>query len=444
MKERASSGTRVRIRPALKSAAAIVFGASAAVALMAAPVTSTAANASEGVTDSEIVIGSTCPKTGPITQFATSCAVSEMVFDSINAQGGLKMKDGKTRKIRFIWYDDAYSPQKSVEQVRRLVERDGIFALKAPIGTPTNLAVRPYLNERGVPQVLVGSGSTLWGAELKKYPWTIGWQPNYAGEANIFVEFLKTEHPEVKTVAALYQNDDFGQDYLGAFMRAAAAAGISVTGIAGYETTDTSIQAQIIKLAATKADALFIAATPGFAAQAIKTVHTSGWRPLRLIPSISNSTANMLAAGREAAEGTYTAAFSLDPLNPAVKDSADMKRLEAMYQKFKPEFLNMKDALTMSGWASTEVFVKALAEMPEMTRESFMKTLLSLKQLEVPGLLPGIRTTYNGVEDPFGIESAWIQQFRSGEWHAVGKEPITKFEGSRPEPGIEYFKSHRP
>ena len=398
---------------------------------------------SEGISDDEILLGSMGPRTGPITQFATGNATIEMIFKEINAQGGIKFKDGKTRQINFVWYDDAYNPQKAVEQGKRLVEKDHVFAVITSIGTPTNMALRPYLNANGVPHVLVGSGSTVWGSEMSEYPWTVGWQPNYAGEANILVRFLKRDHPEVKTVAMIYQNDDFGQDYAGSFMRAAEEAGLSVVGLEGFERTDTSIQAQIIKLAATKADVFMNAATPSFAAQAIKAIHGTDWQPVHLLASIAGSTSNMKAAGDDAAEGVYSPTYAGDPLTPSFRDSDTMKEFLAMYEKYKPEFLNPDDMLSIDAWSRAEIVAHVLSEMPELTRESFMDTLMHVTALETSGLLPGIKTTYNGLADPFGIESEWMQQYRDGSWHLIGDGPITDFEGSNPEPGIEYFKSHR-
>ena len=246
---------------------------------------------SPGFTDTEVTIGGTCPTSGPLASFGTVCAMEEAYFKYINeTQGGVKMGDGKTRKIKYIWYNDEYSPPRTVEQVKRLVEQDHVAAVVNILGTATNLAVWDYLNKRGVPQLFIGTGATIFGADIKKHPWTMAWQVPYSTEAAIYADFVKSKWPNAR-VAILYQKDDFGQDLESSFKHAVEGSGVKVVAEESYDPTSPTIDSQIVNLAASKADVFLNFAIPRFAAQAIRKSYEIGWKPNQIVVNISASVA---------------------------------------------------------------------------------------------------------------------------------------------------------
>src|SRR3981189_949933 len=259
-----------------------------------------------GATDTEIKIGNIMPYSGPASAYGVIGKTEEAYFKMINDNGGIK-----GRKITFVTYDDGYSPPKAVEQVRELVESDEVLVVFNPLGTPSNTAIQKYLNSKKVPQLFVATGATKWN-DPKDFPWTMGWQPSYQSEARIYAKFLIKEKPEAK-VAVLYQNDDFGKDYLKGLKDGFGPKASMITAEESYETTEPTIDNHIVKLKATGADVFLSITTPKFAAQATKNLHELEWKPLHIVSNVSASVGSVIKpAGFENSQGILSAAYAHD------------------------------------------------------------------------------------------------------------------------------------
>src|SRR5947208_3227788 len=260
-----------------------------------------------GVTDTEIKIGNTGPYSGPASSYGTIGKSEAASFRMLNDQGGVN-----GRKINFISYDDAYTPPKTVEQVRKLVEEDGVLLMLAPLGTPTNSAIQRYLNQKKVPQLFVATGATKWN-DPKHFPWTMGWQPNYQTEARIYAKHILDTKPNAK-IAVLYQNDDYGKDYLKGFEDGLGAKKNMIVAKASYEVSEPTVDSQILQLKSSGADVFFNITTPKFAAQAIRAAYESGWKPIHYLNNVCSSIGAVLKpAGLEKAVGIITSAYVKDP-----------------------------------------------------------------------------------------------------------------------------------
>jgi branched-chain amino acid transport system substrate-binding protein len=277
-----------------------------------------------GATDTEIKIGNIAPYSGPASAYATIAKTEAAYFKMINEQGGIN-----GRKINFISYDDGYSPPKTVEQVRKLVESDEVFAVFQIVGTPGNSAVAKYLNQKGVPHTFVGSGATKW-ADPKNQPWSMGWQPNYQSEARIYAKYIQKNYPG-KTVGILYQNDDFGKDYLTGFNEAFGAdkAKVVVAEVP-YEVSAPTVDSQVVQIKGANPDIFVNIATPKFAAQAIKKIAEMKWTPVQILTNVSVSVSSVMKpAGMEASQGVLSAAYLKDPNDPQWKNDAAMNEWRA-------------------------------------------------------------------------------------------------------------------
>ncbi len=409
-----------------KTAPALFAGAAFALAAQGA----LAADA--GFTDTEIKIGGICPSTGPIASFVTICAMQDAYFKYINDRdGGVMMGDGKRRKINYVYYDDGYSPPRTVEQARRLVERDQVAVLIGPLGSATGLAVRDYLNKRGVPQLFVGSGLSAFSTESKAFPWTMGWQSSYTTEAAIFAEFVKAQKPSAK-VAALYQNDDFGKELLNAFKHAAEGSGIQIVATQSYEVSSPTVDSQVSNLAASGADALLVFAVPKFTAQALRKVQETKWQPMVLVTNISASKKTVMEpAGAEASEGVYSAIAQMDPTSPDYAETKDIKAYREIGGKYGSSGLNLDDPMTMVGFGQAQTMVAALERTKQPSRAAIMESVRNLCDVSVMGLVPGARVCAKGEEDPFFVETMQIVRYSQGRWQLVG-DVIKKYEGKTP------------
>jgi branched-chain amino acid transport system substrate-binding protein len=362
----------------------VLAGAAAAVAASSA--TRARAAATPGVTATEIKIGNTMPYSGPASAYSSVGKGDVGFFKWVNDQGGVA-----GRKINFLSYDDGYSPPKTVEQVRRLVEEDNVDFLFHTLGTPTNSAIERYCNQRKVPQLFVATGADKWG-DYKKYPWTIGWQPSYRTEAQIYMKYMLQQNPNAK-LGILYQNDDFGKDYPG-----------GVRDILGkdwdkhviksitYEVTDPTVDSQIAELQSSGADALLVAATPKFAAQAIRKVHDLNWKPMFFMTNVSTSVgAVMRPAGPENGVGMLSTQYLKDPADPAWDSDAGMKGFKDFMAKYVPGG-DITDAGYISGYGASYTMWKVLEQCGgDFSRENVLKQTTNLKDLDVPALLPGIK-----------------------------------------------------
>lgn len=387
-----------------------------------------AGGSSPGITDSKVTLGGLYPLSGPASAYATIAKAAKAYFEKVNARGGVKMGDGKTREIEFVVYDSAYQPSQMLEGARRLVEQDRVFALFNTLGTPTNSAIVDYVNERGVPHLFLATGASKWGAHTDKWPWTIGWQPAYSTEAAIWAEYLKREKPNAK-IAALYQNDDFGKDYLNGFKQAIKGSGVKLVATKAYQVTAPSVDPQVVNLARSGADVFLNVTTPKFAAQAIAAKAEAGWGALHMLTNVSASPKSVLEpAGLDASQGIITASYLKEPSDPRWQDDPAMQRYYAAAKKYGD--FNVKDPYGVTGFGTCDTMVKVLQDMKEPTRETLMNVVRSMDYGN-PLLIPGIRVkTSSG--DGFPIESMELNRFEGNRYTPLGD--IISYEGKTPIP----------
>jgi ABC-type branched-subunit amino acid transport system substrate-binding protein len=332
----------------------------------------------------------------------------------INDQGGIN-----GRKINWISYDDGYSPPKTVEQVRKLIESDEVFLVFNALGTPTQTAVQKYHNAKKVPQLFLATGASKWN-DPKEFPWTMGFQPSYRVEARIFAKYILANKPGAK-VAVFYANDDFGKDYVAGLKEIFGDKTSSIL-IAeeSYETTEPSIDSHIVKLKGTGADVFVNISTPKFAAQAIKKMHELEWKPMHVMTDVSISIgAVMKPAGFDASEGVLSAGYLKDASDPQWKDDAGMKKFMTFVDKYMPG-ANIADANLVYGYAAAQTMVQVLKQSGDnLTRENVMKQAASLKDFTPDTLIPGIRVN-TGPNDFAPIEQLKMMRFKSGQWELFG------------------------
>ncbi|MFT4118792.1 ABC transporter substrate-binding protein [Bradyrhizobium sp.] len=386
-----------------------------------------------GITDTEIKIGGICPSTGPIASFVTICAMQDAYFKSVNEKdGGVLMSDGKRRKIAYTYYDDGYSPPRTVEQARRLVERDQVAIIIGPLGSATGLAIRDYVNRKNVPQLFVGSGLSAFSTDSEKYPWTIGWQPSYTTEGSIYAEFVKSQKPNAK-VAVLYQNDDFGKELLNAFKAASANTGVTIVEAQSYEVTSPTVDSQVSNLGATNADVLLVFAVPKFTAQTLRKIQDTSWRPMVIVSNISASKKTVMEpAGEEASEGVYSVVSMMDPTTSDYAATKDMQTYRDIGTKFSSSGLNLDDPMTMYGFSQAQTMVAALQKAKAPTREAIMESARNLCGAPILGVVPGVNVCVDGKKDPFYVETMQVVRYSKGNWLKVG-DVITKYEGKTPQ-----------
>jgi branched-chain amino acid transport system substrate-binding protein len=367
-----------------------------------------------GASDTEIKIGNTNPYSGPASAYGTIGKAIAAYWKMVNDNGGIN-----GRKINFISLDDSYSPPKTVEQTRKLVEQERVLLDFQPLGTPTNTAIHKYMNAKKVPQLFVATGAGKWG-QPKKYPWTMGWQPAYPGEAKIYASYLLNNKPDAK-VAILYQNDDYGKDYLNGFIAGLGAkAKTMIVAKESYETSDPTVDPQVIKLKASGADVFFNITTPKFAAQAIRKVYDLGWQPLHFLNNVSTSVGGVLKpAGLEKSVGLITTAYLKEATDPQWANDADMKAWNAWMDKYLPGG-DKSSSFNVYGYAVSATMHEVLKRAGDnLTRANIMKQAASLKGLKVPLLLPGI-TVDTSPTDFYPIECARLAKFDGHKWQLVG------------------------
>jgi branched-chain amino acid transport system substrate-binding protein len=338
-----------------------------------------------GATDTEIKIGQTVPFSGPASAYATIGKAQAAYFRMINEQGGIN-----GRKINLIQYDDAYSPPKAVEQVRKLVESDEVLLTFQIIGTPSNAAVQKYLNGKKVPQLFAATGASKF-TDPKNFPWTMGFNPNYFVEGRIYGQYILKSYPNAK-VGILYQNDDLGKDYLNGIKAGLGdKAATMIVAEASYEVSDPTIDSQILKLKAAGTDLFFSASTPKFAAQAIKKNFELDWHPVHILDINATSVgATMQPAGLEASKGVISVTYGKDPGDPTWKDDAGMKKFFDFMAKYYPEG-DKNSSFNTYGYSTSQMLVQVLKQCgDDLTRENVMKQATSLKNVVIDLALPGI------------------------------------------------------
>ncbi|WP_315768778.1 MULTISPECIES: ABC transporter substrate-binding protein [unclassified Bradyrhizobium] len=367
-----------------------------------------------GASDNEIKIGNIMPYSGPASAYGVIGKTEQAYFNQINAEGGIN-----GRKITFVSYDDAYSPPKAIEQIRKLVESDEMLAVFNPLGTPSNSAIQTYLNSKKVPQLFVASGATKWN-DPKNFPWTMGWQPSYQNEAHIYAKYLLKEKPGAK-IGVLFQNDDFGKDYLkGLRDGLGEKAGSMIVAEESYETSEPSIDGHIVKLKASGANVFFSVATPKFAAQAIKKLAEIDWHPTHLLVSISASVGSVIQpAGYENAQDILSAAYAKDAADPQWDNDPGMKKFAEFLQRYYPEG-NKLDSATVYGYGAAQTLVKVLQMCgDDLTRANVMEQAASLKDFQPDTLLPGIKI--NTAPDDFApIKQLKMMRFKGQQWELFG------------------------
>jgi branched-chain amino acid transport system substrate-binding protein len=389
---------------------------SAAVAMLA--VSSSGALAQKkydtGASDTEIKIGGISPYSGPASAYGVIGKTAEAYFKKINAEGGIN-----GRKINFISYDDGYSPPKTVEQARKLVESDEVLLIFNPLGTPPNTAIQKYMNSKKVPQLFVATGATKWN-DPKNFPWTMGWQPNYQSETQAYAKHILKEMPNAK-IAVLFQNDDYGKDYLKGLKDGLGAKAASmIVAEESYETTQPTIDSHIVKLKSTNADVFVNITTPKFAAQAIKKMAEIEWKPAHFLNSVSASIGSVMKpAGFENGQGIISSQYLKDTSDPEWKNNAGMKEFDEFLAKYFPEG-NRIDAFVMYGYTVTQTLVHVLkASGDDLTRANVMKQAASIKDLELGGMLPGIKINTSAT-DFAPISAVQLVRFKGEAWDRFG------------------------
>jgi branched-chain amino acid transport system substrate-binding protein len=364
-----------------------------------------------GASDAEIKIGNIVPYSGPASAYGTNGKTIAAYFNKLNAEGGIN-----GRRINFISYDDAYNPPKTVEQARKLVESDEVLLIFYSLGTPTNSAIQKYMNAKKVPQLFVATGATKWN-DSKNFPWTMGWAPSYQSEGHIYAQYLIHHHPGGK-LGILYQNDDYGKDYLKG-IRDGLAGKIPIVA-APYEVADTTADSQIVSLRAAGADIFFNVATPKFAAQAIKKVAEIGWKPVHLLNSVSRSIGAVLKpAGFANARDILSAGVTKDATDPHWADDAAFKEWSAFMDKYYPGG-DKTDSITVTSYSAAQTLEAVLRQCgDELTRDNVMRQAANLKDVRLGMLLPGIAIN-TGPNDYAPIKQMQMMRFTGEQWEPFG------------------------
>jgi branched-chain amino acid transport system substrate-binding protein len=369
--------------------------------------------ASPGITETSVKIGSTLPFSGPASAYQVIADGANAYFESVNAQGGV---DG--RQIDYVTLDDAYDPQRALQNTRRLVEQERVFALFNTLGTANTLATWDYVNQREVPQVYVSTAATEWGRQGNGHPWTIGWLPTYTFEGRAYGEHLMADDPDA-TVAILYQNDEFGEELRDGFKEALRGSSVRVVAEESYEVTDPSVAPQVTRLARSEADAFLSATTPKAAAQAIGAAAQLEWRPTQYLYQGSASPQLVFdPVGLELAEGIVTTTMLKDPADPRFADDPAIREYREAMRRFEPR-ADPQNFFTAYGYATAQTLVQALRDMREPTRESFMEAVRNM-DAEIPLLLPGVRVQ-TGPDDGYPVEALQLQRFDGRRFQPVGE-----------------------
>jgi len=367
-----------------------------------------------GASDTEIKIGNTMPYSGPASAYGAIGKSEAAYFTKINEEGGIN-----GRKINFISRDDGYSPPKTVELIRKMVEEDQVLLTFNILGTPPNTAVHEYLNENNVPQLFVATGADKWN-DPSKFPWTMGWQPSYRIEARIYGKYILKQFPGAK-IAILYQNDDFGKDYLTGLREGLGAkADQMLIATKTYETTDPTVDSQIVSLQSSGADTLLVAAIPKFAAQAIRKVADVGWKPNFFLTNVSASVGSVMKpAGYDKSQGIITAGYLKDPNDPQWQATAEYQAWLEFMKKYDAGG-SLADVNNVYGYSAGQTLVHVLkAAGDNLTRENIMKQAASIHDLKLPMALPGIIVS-TGPTDFAPFKQMQLQKFEGETWKLFG------------------------
>ena len=391
----------------------VLGAAAAALSLMAAPALAQK-KYDDGASDTEIKIGHTNPYSGNASSYGVIGKTIEAVFKKVNDDGGIN-----GRKINFVTYDDGYSPPKTVEMIRKLVEEDKVLFVFNTLGTPPNSAIHKYMNQKKVPQLFVATGASKWG-QPKEFPWTMGWQPDYATEASIYAKHILATQKDAK-IGILMQNDDYGKDYYNGFLAGLGKENEKlIVHRATYEVTDPTIDSQMIALKNSGANVFFNITIPKFAAQAIKKAGEIGWKPVHYLNNVSSSFATVFKpAGIEASQGIILALYRKDASDPQWKDAADIAAWKAFMAKYMPS-ANLSDDGHNYGYSVANTMIEVLKKAGDnLTRENIMKTAASLQGYEAPMLLPGIKVNTSPT-DFYPLQSVRLARVKGDSFELFG------------------------
>lgn len=366
-----------------------------------------------GAADTTIKLGNTAPFSGPASAYGTISRAEEAYFQMINEQGGIN-----GRKIEFMALDDGYSPSKTVEQTRRLVEQDEVLALFSSVGTAPNIAVQKYLNIKKVPQLFVSSGATRWN-NPKQFPWTVGFNPTYEQEGKLYAQYVLQTKPSAK-IAVIIPDEDAGKDYLRGFKEGLGEHIDQLVSSTTYLTSDPTIDSQMVTMRESGADVFFAEATPKFAAQAIKKAASMGWKPLIILPTVSNSVSAVLEpAGLENTVGVVTGLYLKDPNDARWADDPAVKEFLAWMKKYQPN-ANTGDLFNVQGYTVAQVMVSVLQNCKDdVSRENIIKQATTLNHLALPMLLPGI-TIHNDPDNVTPVRQIQMARFDGKSWVLFG------------------------
>ncbi|WP_315830925.1 ABC transporter substrate-binding protein [Bradyrhizobium prioriisuperbiae] len=365
-----------------------------------------------GASDTEIRIGNIMPYSGPASAYASIGQTEAAYFRKINDDGGIN-----GRKITFISYDDAFSPPKAVEQARKLVESDEVLLIFQSLGTQSNSAIQKYMNAKKVPQLFVATGATKFG-DPQKFPWTMGWQPNYQSEGRIYAKYILQHYPHGK-IAALWQNDDSGKDQMKGLRDGLGDKADMIIADAPFEMADPTLDSQVVRLKNSGADIFVSWSTPKAAAQAIRKIGELGWKPAYFLGNTSTSVASVLKpAGLEHAKGIISSAYLKDPTDPAWKDDPGVKAWTAFMDKYFPDG-DKTNNTTVYGYAAAQTLAQVLKQCgDDLTRANVMKQAANLKDFEFGMLLPGIKINTSAT-DFFPMEQMQLMQFDGEAWRLM-------------------------
>jgi ABC-type branched-subunit amino acid transport system substrate-binding protein len=391
----------------------IIGGAAAVPTLIPAFAALAGGKYDSGATDKEIKIGNTNPYSGPASSYGVIGKCIQAYWTMVNDRGGIN-----GRQVNFITYDDGYSPPKTVEMIRRLVENDQVLCTFNTLGTPTNTAIHRYMNQKKVPQLFVATGASKWG-KPKEYPWTMGFQPDYHTEAVIYAKHILANVKDPR-IAVLMQNDDYGKDYWEGFKEGLGKDADKVVKHVTYEVTDPTVDSQIIQLAGSDANVFFNISIPKFAAQAIRKAGALGWKPVHYLNNVSSSvTSTLKPAGFENSQGIITGLYLMDPTDKQWQDDAGMKAWREFMAKYMPG-ANTGDGNYVFAYAASYLMEQTLKKCgDDLTRANLMRQAANHSKLAVPLLLPGI-TVSTGPADFYPIQSIRLARFRGESWELFG------------------------
>jgi branched-chain amino acid transport system substrate-binding protein len=388
------------------------------VALLAAMVLAVPCHAQKkygpGASDKEIKLGQTMPYSGPLSVFGTIGRAEAAYFEKLNAAGGIN-----GRRINLISLDDGYAPPRTVEQTRKLVEQEEVLALFSSVGTPTNAAIQRYVNAKKVPHLFLSTGASRWG-DPQQFPWTMGWAPNYLQEGGIYAKYILKNYPRAK-IAVLYQNDDFGKDFLRGFQEGLGDNAKLIVALATYEPTDPTVDSQITTLKASGADTFFDIAAPKAAAQAIRKAYEIGWRPLHFLQSVAASIASTLKpAGLDHAVGVISSAYYKDPNDPQWANDPAVLAYLAWMKLYYPAG-NPDDVYNVWGYSQAQTIEQVLKQCADdLTRENVIRQAANLKDLQLPMLLQGIKINTSPT-DYYPIKHVQLMKFDGRQWVRFGE-----------------------